>query len=384
MRHHFATPALLALFCATAACGQLEGNTDDYPVIATIRGQLSNPEGYAASSNMRVAIVWGAETGDVRVSQDVPVQPVFPSQFRLELRQLPPSGAMRVPEDVRSDSQDANCSAGWDPSSGKPQPGPGTLCDDGPPNVGGSPSPTPVPPAPVRLQSDDWRLAKPSDPFKVAVGTLVAYEDLNGNGQLDLLDQAATVAIDRVVGVNKDLYVLYAEGTATQPEMVKLGVKSGFSLLQIPDCVGEATDVGGTPTDKPNTLADAGPATVTPEDTVDTMCTADPKILGIDTLFTLPLTASPKLSEFMCKGEGSISGLTGTGGGSAPKVSGVAPSPETSYPLPSDPSLYCRRDGSSYTYTKCETAKLCGDSVCESAIVTRPTAPTASWPCPTE
>ncbi len=382
MRTHFASTsgALLGTLLSTlglVGCGQLEGDTDRLPVIATIHGQLSNPDGYAAGTNMRVAIVWGAETGDVRVSQDVQVQPVFPSQFRLDLRELPPSDAMRVPDDDRNGPDGpSTCTPGYDPSSGKPPPAPGTttLCDATPPDRD-SPPPPPAPPPSTRIQSDDWRGAKPSDPFKIAVGTVIAYEDLNGNGRLDLLDQSATQAIDRVVGVNRDLFIIYVEGKPVG-DVAELGLSAGFSLLAATYC-SDSEDA------EPRVAT--GGTSVIPEDKPS--CGSAPKVLAIGTMFTLPLTASPQLSSFMCRGKGSFSDLTTT----APKTGGVAPAPATSpssFPKPTDPSLYCRVDGNSYSYTDCPTSKLLcsrGDTLCATTIVTRSTTTAAGeWPCPAQ
>lgn len=378
MRTHLLLGTLLSAL-GLAGCGQLEGDTDRLPVIATIHGQLSNPDGYAAGANMRVAIVWGAVTGDVRVSQDVQVQPVFPSQFRLDLRELPPSDAMRVPEEDVHNGPDgpSTCTPGYDPSSGKPPPAPGATspCDSTPPD-GDRPPPSPAPPPPsTRIQSDDWRGAKPSDPFKIAVGTVIAYEDLNGNGQLDLLDANATQAIDRVVGVNRDLFVIYVEGKPVG-DVAKLALPAGFSLVGLSDC-SESADA------EPSEAT--GGASVTPEDKPS--CDSSPKVHAIGTMFTLPLTASPQLSSFMCKGEGSFSTLTST----APKSSAVAPAPAaspSSFPKPSDPSLHCRVDGNSYSYTECPTSKsLCsgGDTLCATTLVTRSTTTAVGeWPCPAQ
>ncbi|MBK6694715.1 MAG: hypothetical protein IPG50_21270 [Myxococcales bacterium] len=56
-----ALASLVALAGFASGCGQLDGDPAQAPIIATIRGQLANPEGYAAGANMRVAIVWGGE-----------------------------------------------------------------------------------------------------------------------------------------------------------------------------------------------------------------------------------------------------------------------------------------------------------------------------------
>jgi hypothetical protein len=414
MRNFIASPVLLAsvfLALAGTACGQLEGDPDKAPVLATIRGQLSNPDGFAAGPNMRVAIVWGAETGNVRVSQDVQVQPVFPSQFKLELRSLPPADALRVPDDSPKSHGPSECTSGYDPSSGSPPPtNATTLCDDAPPMAGGTPTPTPQPPAPppsggssptpppapgkldpgTRIQSDDdWRLARPGDPFKVAVGTLVAYEDLNGNGALDLIDEKATAAVDRVVGVSDEIYVVYIEGTPTG-ELAELGLPKGFSQLLVPRCEAEATlDRGGV---SEPTGAPAGGSATTPA----ASCDGKGNVVPIDTLFTLPLTGSPTLANLMCRGTGDVlSG--GTVSGETTSVpppqaasvqgegaAGTAP-PSMNYPAATDPKLHCKEDGSGFTYNECDStpATVCGPQVsCTTMLSQRPSPMPDNWPCP--
>src|SRR5438045_7904042 len=85
----FRSSLLGALAFGGLACGQLEGDPQRAPVLATIRGQLSNPESYSAGSNLRIAILWGGQDSrDVRVSQDIAAEAVFPSQFKLDLREL--------------------------------------------------------------------------------------------------------------------------------------------------------------------------------------------------------------------------------------------------------------------------------------------------------
>jgi hypothetical protein len=381
-----------ALVALGSGCGQLEGDVEQPPVLATIRGQLANPQGYAAGANMRVAILWGgADTiGGLRTSQDVPVQPVFPSQFRLDLRSLPPLEAMRAPGEDESKKTPPSCAPGWDPSSGKPQPAPTDTCDDpaAPPLPGGGPSPTPAPPAPSgglqpQNHSDDFRPAKPGDPFRLAIGTLVAYEDLNGNGKLDLLDDKATTAIDRIVGANEDLYVVYTEGVATG-DFAELGIPKGFSQVVIHKCESfdvTPTDVGGVATEEasPTTLPPDGGTQPVPMPTRNE-CEDRPTVQSLDTLFTLPLTASPKLSEFMCRGEGANLGVAVA---SPPPV--AAQNPDSNYyPAANDPKLLCKADGTAYTYTPCESSQnLCGDRItCYSATVARPNPTPAAWPCP--
>lgn len=383
MRTFLASSSSFALLAATvlacgAGCGQLEGDPDQAPIIATIRGQLANPDSYAAGANMRVAIVWGGDTGALRVSQDVPVQPVFPSQFKLDLRSLPPQDAMLALGEDENKPNRTDCTQGWDPSSGKPQPAPNAPCDtDEPPLPGPGPSPTPAPGG-TRIQSDDdFRVARPGDTFKVAIGSLVAYEDLNGNGQLDLLDDQATTAIDRVVGVNEDLYVVYVEGTP-QGDFAQLNVPKGFSQVSIgrPKPCTETADVGGNEPAIPTTDGGARPVPM------PTVCeNADPSVLPIETVFTLPLTASARFTDFMCRGESSTIGV----GMASPPPIAQGENAEGYYPAPTDPKLRCKADGSGYTYTPCESSQnLCGDRIeCSSITVARPSSVPANWPCAT-
>src|SRR5262245_46966210 len=87
---------LLGLFGSTLACGNL-GDDKSSPPLVTIDGQLSSasaaPEA-APTANVRVAMIWHTD-GEFRSTNDVDVVPVFPSKFRLELRDPPPASAMQ-------------------------------------------------------------------------------------------------------------------------------------------------------------------------------------------------------------------------------------------------------------------------------------------------
>src|SRR6185369_5975354 len=85
----------LALVGTTFACGDL-GNDSTSPPLVIIDGQLSRasaaPEP-APASNVRVAVIWQTN-GEFKSTHDVEVVPVFPSRFRLELRDPPPASTM--------------------------------------------------------------------------------------------------------------------------------------------------------------------------------------------------------------------------------------------------------------------------------------------------
>src|SRR5262249_16343950 len=119
--------ALFVAACAVglcAACGSLTGHTGSPTVLATVQGALTlSADAPPISDNIHIAVIWktvGAG-GPYEVAVDLPVQPVFPSRYVLQLTEPPPASAMI-------------------------------------PNNQGDPE------------------------LSVAEGVLVAYEDLNGNG----------------------------------------------------------------------------------------------------------------------------------------------------------------------------------------------------------
>src|SRR5262249_21620211 len=85
----------LPFLVSPLACGDL-GDDQTSPPLATLEGQLSRASTApdpAPASNVRVAIIWQTN-GEFRSTYDVQVVPVFPSRFRLELRNAPPKDAM--------------------------------------------------------------------------------------------------------------------------------------------------------------------------------------------------------------------------------------------------------------------------------------------------
>lgn len=176
---------LVACLTATAACscstGALSGSTDRPSVLATIHGTVeASPSGSPASNDLSVAIAWQklvpgpvprtpAPSNRV-VSTSVPVKPTFPSSFSLDLTGLPPDSAM-------TDLAEFNC--------GNP---PCNLPDAG------------------------------SFHLWVAVGLLVVYEDLNHNGQLDLVAAGAPAYVDRVVGGSAPRAIIYIEKVLPQDQ----------------------------------------------------------------------------------------------------------------------------------------------------------------------
>jgi hypothetical protein len=180
---------LIALF--VIGCGRLK-DPESAPSLLTIRGTLTNGSGLAIGGDVRVAVVWfgqhiGRADRDEKVTytaaQDVAVEPKFPASFTVRLDALPPESAVVSKEDTRLELKE--------------------YFPDG----------------------SRW-----------AIGTLLAYEDRNGNHKLDLIDVDASSTIDRVVGAQRELIIAYAEGGVPSfPQQDGL-FSLGYNLLETHVC----------------------------------------------------------------------------------------------------------------------------------------------------
>jgi hypothetical protein len=297
---------------SAAACGGgLSGSTDRPSTLATVQGQIDNPSKLPLESTaFRVAIVWSIVDADsgltkVKMAEDIPVTPVFPAQFQLALTEPPPSDAM----------------------------------------------------------NDGWNGAA-----IVAFGSIVAYEDLNNNGKLDLIDPNAPQAIDRVVAVPEDYTLVYIEG-----DVAKIPPKAaddngampsvGFNLYQVQPlgewaCNGGPVIEGVTPPSCPGFLWKS-----------------------MSTPLTLSLSADPTLSVFMCNG-GTSGGVSGGGSGTPGNLNEFTMS---GLPLKSDPHLSCAADGRSFTYSRCmpvAVKSLCDVELqCQQTRYLLPATTPTGWPC---
>jgi hypothetical protein len=295
----------------TAACGSgLSGSTDKPSTIATVHGQIDNPLQLPLDSTpFRVAIVWGLASSDggvsaLRTAEDIAVTPAFPAQYQLDVTELPPPEAMST--------------------------FPGTS-------------------------------------LRFAYGSIVAYEDTNRNGKLDLIDPNATTAIDRVLAVPTDYTLVYFEG---DPSVLPNGADdngvkptAGFLFDQVQP-LGEWACTGGPIIDG-----------VTPP--------SCPGFLWkpISTPLTLTLSASPELSSYMC----------GSEPGAGTSVSGTSqPSKLSDFngtlPAKSDRYLGCAPDGQSFSYEWCMEVpgkSLCDvESQCTQKSYAYDPSFASSWPCP--
>ncbi|MBX3228485.1 MAG: hypothetical protein KIT84_07525 [Labilithrix sp.] len=217
------------------------------------------------------------------MAEDVPVEPVFPARFQVRLVDPPPRAAM----------------------------GPG------------------------------------KDGSEVALGALVAYEDKNGNGRLDLVDEGAPSFVDRVLGANPDVLLAWFEGLPASAD----GPRNGYQFMKVLACEKDADCI---------------------------------EYLPITTPYAMALTDEPELARVMCTNGG---GATSSSSSLDPEER-VGPGPGGAWPATDDPKLTCSEDRKSYTYEECgetEYLGLCGGTQQGCAVTTWTypggTAP-VGWPCP--
>lgn len=344
-----------------AACGSLPDDPSEPDALATLEGELSNQGGISLEGNVRIAVIWRRinDHGEISfsVAEDVPVEPVFPSKFRVVLHNAPPEEAMIVANELFSEPDD-------DPQPGLPEPG-----DPGPAPVP-EPAPAPAGLRPKAIGAQESGSLPPD--LRVAVGSLVAYVDENGNGQLDLVEEGAPVFLDRVVATNKKLLLTYFEGTIPE-EFPGLGAPPapGYNFITN-DCDDSTSSNGDDGNDSSGGVAKVKTTSMT--------CggVATPP----NEPFTLPVTDDPGLNDLMCTNGGSHEGEGSDSAGPLPDPS-VQPA---SYPAPNAEGLYCSPDGTYYSLSTCETYS---EGPCKGVVTTchteayaRPTPAPAAWPCP--
>ncbi|MCU0685392.1 MAG: hypothetical protein MUF34_24660 [Polyangiaceae bacterium] len=356
-----------------AACGSLPDDPSETEGLATLQGELTNQTSLPLDGNVRIAVIWRRpEAGGqitFSVAEDVPVEPVFPSKFRVVLRNAPPESAMVNIGEIFGH--------GGDGGTAEPQPVPTEPA---------IPQPAPAAQAAnalrqqalaaalqgrgAGLKAQDNDSPWPAD-LRVATGSLVAYVDDNQNGRLDLVEEGAPGFLDRVVATNPDLILAYFEGTIPDP----------FPSLEVPPALGYNLIPIGCD-DVP--VSDTGDSTGNGQPlAVRASGCESPRPMPASEPFQLPVTSDPGLNDLMCKnggqqGSGSISGY----GGPQP----VEEQPAV-YPTPGDRNLTCDPGGASYYFVTCETFSegLCKGVTtnCTGIGYQRPDPAPAAWPCPT-
>jgi hypothetical protein len=151
MKDSCVTIALLGSLLS--ACGGFSDDPGKPSVLATVKGEISNPNSVEAPNSLRVALVW---TGiQYNVAQELEVVPQFPARFSLQIDQLPAENAL--------------------------------------------------------VDSEDEELIPPG--MRVAFGTVVGYVDENQNTRLDMVEVGAEHYVDQLVATNREIAIVYVEAT---------------------------------------------------------------------------------------------------------------------------------------------------------------------------
>lgn len=315
MKRLIARIAAGASLLSALACGSLVSNADQPGTLASVAGTVSNPDALPIENRaFRVAVGWvtsgqeladGGYADDHRTTQDVAVSPVFPARFTVALSQFPP----------------------------------------------------------VLQPIQELFGAAPSVALRGVAGFVLAYEDLNHNGQLDLVTAASSGFVDRVVG-EANMPLFYLEGTVPSDPSLWANAQDasgklpslGFNLFETYCVSGKVPPAGET-------------------------CDVAFDWVPVSMPVAIALSGDPKLSNLMCAEIPS--------GGSSETSNTHSPGdfPPT-FPFSSDPKVACTPDGRSFTYKACATSSPPGTcqpswTICsEDTYVLVSGAPAPSgWPC---
>jgi hypothetical protein len=234
MRTGVAVVGALFLLVSAGGCGDGAASPDYVEPFGTLKGEIS-ALAPMSGKNVQVALAWYRRVGGeassghagahaVMESQAVSVSSAFPVSFQLDITELPPADAVEkfTAEEVAQ-----------------------------------------------------WGLS-PDNAY--AMGVVLVYDDLNGNGKLDFTPAAAPDLIDKILGHPGDkkgqktstYEVFYWEGPAPTPQVWEgdlVGVQPGFNLRYF-----EIGDEPGVP---------------------------DVQVVPLDTLLRVQLRGDPKLSCYL-------------------------------------------------------------------------------------
>jgi hypothetical protein len=278
------------LLALQLGCGVAAGPSYAPPYV-TFSGVVTSAS-IETPSEVRVALAWkrrDPEGNLLRVAQELAVRAEFPARFQLDVTSLPPEEAMNL-----------------------------RKLPDG----SGDPA------------------------FRYSTGTLLVYQDGNGNGTLDLLPIDAQSTIDRVLGAPARLSVFYLE--RTPPAEGGSGALPGFNLRL------EAPQADPAPGASPCASTSLGPQ----------------QYLPLGTEIEVALTGAPELSRQVCERSPPAQNVECVGDACP------APAPGA--------EVTCSADGAAFVAKLCQPAgSLCGSVWCDFTCGRRSLAEPlpAAWPC---
>ena len=254
LRRMFASSVLVVASGGILACGGAETSNGAAigTMSASLKGSVANPKSVPLGKSVHAAVVWHTASG-FSVGENVAVQGTDAS-FALDLVHPPPASALMPASNFGA------ASAAWPAST------------------------------------------------KIAVGTVVAYDDSNGNTTLDL-SQSGTTSADGIVASNSAQVLVYVDGPLPGTE-----ASQGYNLVAYgSDCAGPPllTAAGSVTSNGPVTgSGDEGGSTLSTAPSSGPV-TGSPPLSGggVGT----PSSGSPYLFPGLCAAGTSLSGsATGT------------------------------------------------------------------------
>jgi hypothetical protein len=217
--------------------------------------------------------------------------------------------------------------------------------------------------------------------FRMAYGYVVAYEDVNGNGQLDLLQEDASEYVDRIVARAAEQRVVYAEGADFERERayeyrLHSALRPGFGIY---------TPTGRNESLEPqrtflwNTLL-GGPG----------MDSYLPLSVFRDARYYYELEPLDETAFLTHEQQRNVATLACATDPLSLEYIGTrhTPEPHETEPLPIE-EIRCSRDNRQYRYKGCEIEVPEGpcrgrELRCYIGSYLGPDVPPAGWPCPCE
>jgi hypothetical protein len=350
--HRTCSALLLTSTFLAPACGDLVASDDPGEPIAVVTGTLLSAEALDVQGELRLAILWGADrtNGYAVAGQVAELESSFPAGFRILLREPPPATALNTRETQRLAEVADTCTWHLDDELAEGDPATPAEVAECVERMTAAAEAGCVDVAAdeTGLCEDVARSLASTDKIfsateAYAQGRLVAFDDRNGNGALDLIAPGTSELVDQIVWLDTDHMLSWREG-----EAVDGAPPPGFAVVSVRCPEGSAG-------------ADEG-----------RMC---PRWHGADeplTLTLVPMALGPR--EHCAE-------VTG------PEVERAGTIPAQSAANPPPAGGHCTENGLTYLLPSVCTPRiegdLCGATVCESVVyyIEDPETPPANWPC---
>lgn len=225
----------LSLLALTPACGEVAAPDEPGRPIAVLEGTLTAAAPIEVEGGFGLAMLWGSEevVGYAVAGQSAEVEPVFPAGFRLSLNELPPASALMTRETMRLEAAGDVCSDHlWSLSERDADKALVVECANRilPLALAGCAETSADDEPPCRKLAEKLSRVDEQWPAdaRASLGRLVAFDDVNGNGRLDLIPPGGATSPDRLLWQDTEHNYVWYEG----PEMAELPLTQGLSVLK--------------------------------------------------------------------------------------------------------------------------------------------------------